>query len=236
MSRMFEELAFEPTPIGSISLRRRLDPKLGYEVFEIKLGDEFLMSSAFTASEDALASLGVTAARTAFPGQPLDVVVGGLGLGHTAATVLEDQAVRSLEVVEMLSPVIDWHEAGLVPLGKHLSEDPRCRFTAGDFFALVASEAGLGAHHNATRSWWISITHRTPCSMIGVRRSNPRRACLSSNGTCTQAAFSACGQTTRQTIGSRRNCGTSSAIAEPKRSDFTTHCATPWSVKPSIWD
>ena len=75
-----------------ISLRRRHDdPSLDIDVFEVKLGDEFLMSSLFTASEIALATL----ALAALPGADLDVVVGGLGLGYTAAAVLADGRVRS---------------------------------------------------------------------------------------------------------------------------------------------
>ena len=54
--------------------------------FEIMLGDEFLMTSAFTASEVALGRLGVAACEG---GAALDVVVGGLGLGYTAQAVLE---------------------------------------------------------------------------------------------------------------------------------------------------
>jgi hypothetical protein len=59
MSLDFEELDYRPTPIGALSLRRRRELKLGMDVFEIKLGDEFLMSSLFTASEIALARLGL---------------------------------------------------------------------------------------------------------------------------------------------------------------------------------
>lgn len=59
MSLNFEELDYRPTPIGALSLRRRKEPSLGVDVFEIKLGDEFLMSSLFTASEIALARLGL---------------------------------------------------------------------------------------------------------------------------------------------------------------------------------
>ena len=52
--------------------------------------------------------------------------------------------MASLIVVEALQPVIDWHTAGLVPLGRELDRDePRCRFVLGDFFALAASEAGF---------------------------------------------------------------------------------------------
>lgn len=133
MSIDFEELACRETPLGELSLRRRSEPALGIDVYEVKLGDEFLMSSLFTRSEIALAELGLAAAT----GSSLDVVVGGLGLGYTARAVLDHATVRSLLVVEALADVIDWHRRGLVPLGKALSADPRLRFVNADFFALV---------------------------------------------------------------------------------------------------
>lgn len=139
MSRYFEELDYRPTPIGALSLRRRRELKLGIDVIEIKLGDEYLMSSLFTESEIALARLGLAEVQ----GDKIDVVVGGLGLGYTAAAVLEDSRVASLIVCEMLEPVIEWHETGLLPLGAGLAADGRCRFVKGDFFAQAASETGF---------------------------------------------------------------------------------------------
>lgn len=140
MSSLFEELDYRPTPIGPLSLRRRRELTLGVDVFEIKLGDEFLMSSLFTASEIALARLGLAAG----PRQGLkNIVVGGLGLGYTSHAVLEDERVASLIVVEMLDPVIDWHRTGLLPLGDQLVSDHRCRLVQGDFFAMADSEAGF---------------------------------------------------------------------------------------------
>jgi spermidine synthase len=139
MSVYFEELDFRPTAMGVLSLRRRRQLSTGVDVYEIKLGDEFLMSSLFTVAEIALARLGLAALQRT----DLDVVVGGLGLGYTAQAVLEDQRVRSLIVVDALAEVIEWHEGGLLPLGKHLVADARCRLVHGDFFALSASAAGL---------------------------------------------------------------------------------------------
>jgi spermidine synthase len=139
MSAFFEELDYRETPIGGLSLRRRRELKLGVDVFEIKLGDEFLMSSLFTASEIALARLGLAG----LTGTDLSVVVGGLGLGYTAQAVLEHSNVGSLVVVDALEAVIDWHRQGLVPLGRELTANPRCRFVHGDFFALVASDRGF---------------------------------------------------------------------------------------------
>lgn len=135
MSADFAELDYRQTPLGELTLRRRRVRSLdGLEVFEVKLGDAFLMSSLFHEVEVALADLGLAALDTAAP----DVVVGGLGLGYTALAALKHPAVRSLLVVETMEAVIDWHERGLVPLGKELTADSRCRFVHGDFFALAA--------------------------------------------------------------------------------------------------
>ena len=139
MSVYFEELDFRPTPMGVLSLRRRKSLTSGLDVYEIKLGDEFLMSSAFTTAEIELARLGLAAlTRTG-----LDVVVGGLGLGYTAQAVLENPDVKSLFVVDALAEVIEWHQQGLLPLGKQLTGDRRCRLVHGDFFAMSDSAEGF---------------------------------------------------------------------------------------------
>ena len=142
MSDLFEELDYRPTSIGTLSLRRRRDLSTGQDVYEIKLGEAFLMSSRFTASEIALARLALADA----PAGDLDVVVGGLGLGYTAQAVLEHEKVRSLIVVEALDAVVEWHQTGLLPLGPSLTSDPRCRLVLGDFFALSDSRDGFDAH------------------------------------------------------------------------------------------
>ncbi|HEY8882281.1 MAG TPA: spermidine synthase [Dermatophilaceae bacterium] len=133
MSARFEELDWSPTPIGEVSLRRRRDPATGVDIFEVKLGEEFLMSSLFTVAEIDVARR----ALARLQGSELDVAVGGLGLGYTAQAVLEDQRVRELVVVEVLEPVIQWHQRGLVPVGPILTADPRCRLVHGDFFAMA---------------------------------------------------------------------------------------------------
>ena len=136
----FEELDYQETPFGEISLRRRAEPRLeGKILYEVKLGEEFLMSSLFTESEIQLAKLGLAALN----GSELDVVVGGLGLGYTAVAVLENPSVRTLQVIDVMQPVIDWHRQGLVPLGNQLVSDPRCTLVHADFFA-VASSSGVG--------------------------------------------------------------------------------------------
>ncbi len=138
MIPIFEEIDFQSTPIGDVSLRKRTEPRVQNTlVYEVKLGDEFLMSSLFTAGETALADLGLAW----LGGRQLDVVVGGLGLGYTAAAALRDPRLRELYVIDYLDAVIGWHRRGLVPLGETLTTDPRCRLVQGDFFALATTPA-----------------------------------------------------------------------------------------------
>lgn len=144
---LFEELDFRPTPLGDLILRRRTVLSLdNREVYEVILGDGYLMSSLFTEVEVALANLGLAAVSEGAPADTrLDVVVGGLGLGYTARAALQNPSVRSLFVVDYLEPVIEWHQKGLVPLGPELTADPRCRFVLGDFFQLaLAAESESG--------------------------------------------------------------------------------------------
>lgn len=136
MSARFEELDWQETSMGELSLRRRLEPTLGVDVFEVKLGEEFLMSSLFTVAEVALADLGLAAVS----GESLRVLVGGLGLGYTAVAALADSRVGSLEVIDALPTVIDWHERGLLPVSGELTGDHRTTLIADDFFAMMRRE------------------------------------------------------------------------------------------------
>lgn len=142
MAKIFEELDFQETSLGELSLRRKHVTMLeNQEVYEVKLGDAFLMTSMFHAVEDALANLGLGE----LTGSDWDVVVGGLGLGYTARSALDHTKVRTLTVVEFLQPVIDWHRRGMVTLGPQLTADTRCSFLQGDFFALAVSSDGFRA-------------------------------------------------------------------------------------------
>lgn len=128
-----QELGFQKTPLGDLTLRRRVEPLLnGQDVFEVKLGDEYLMSSLFTESERQLASLGLAPLEG-----ELDVVIGGLGLGYTAAEALKNKRVRQLLVIDLFQAVIDWHREGRVPVGETLTRDARCDLRQGDFFELA---------------------------------------------------------------------------------------------------
>lgn len=135
MEKLFEELDYRQTPLGDLILQRRRYLQLDDSVvYEVKLGDAFLMSSMFHVVEEALAKLGLDALMD---GTKADVVVGGLGLGYTAVEALRHPSLQSLIVVDALDAVIEWHQRGLVPLGQKLTEDARCRYVHGDFFKLA---------------------------------------------------------------------------------------------------
>ena len=141
MNPMFEELAWEQTPIGELALRRRRLSPDGDDIWEIKLNDGYLMSSQFVDGEIALADLALAMTQA----ENLDVVVGGLGLGYTAEAVLRDPSVAKLTVVELIPQVIQWHRDHLLPLGKIVADDPRCILRQGDFFALAAESEAFDA-------------------------------------------------------------------------------------------
>jgi spermidine synthase len=134
MPLLFEEIDSQASPLGEISLRRRRMPAFGdRDIYEVKLGDEFLMSSMFVDAEEALSTLGLAATQ----GDKLSVVVGGLGLGYTAVAALKDPRITELLVVDALDTVITWHKDELVPLGIILNADARNRYVLGSFFDLA---------------------------------------------------------------------------------------------------
>ena len=156
--RRFEELAFEQTPMGELTLRRRYEAAVAADVFEVKLGDEYLMSSLFTVAEEALSDLGLAA--VAADRGALDVVVGGLGLGYTAVAALRDPRVATLTVVDALPAVIGWHERRLLPVSTVLIDDPRTRLVHADFFALMrASPAAEGVLPESLDAILLDVDH-----------------------------------------------------------------------------
>jgi spermidine synthase len=178
VSARFEVLDWSETVMGVISLRRRIEPSLNVEVYEVKLDDEFLMSSLFTVAEMALARLGLAQAVDA----DLDVVVGGLGLGYTAQAALTDPRIRSLVVVEALAEVIGWHQRALLPDTAGLVSDPRVRLQRGDFFEMADSTAGFDPEAPGRRFHCILLdidhtprhvlhpSHRAFYTAVGLRK------------------------------------------------------------------
>ena len=134
-----EILAYEQTPLGLLFLRRReLLSQPGTIVTEVTLNHEFLMSSLYTDSERVLAEH----ALEMHCGNPLKVLVGGLGLGYTAQAALKSKRVAQLEVVELLPQVIQWMRDGLVPLSSELNNEPRLEISQGDVYRRMLEPTG----------------------------------------------------------------------------------------------
>ena len=178
MKPIFEELDYRKTHLGELILqRRRMLAFNDREIYEVKLGEEYLMSSLFHESEVALADIGMGA----LDGLEWEVLVGGLGLGYTAAAVLKFKQLKRLVVVEALAPVIEWHRRGLVPNGETLTRDGRCIFCRADFFRLVRGD-GFSAEVNTyqfdailldidhTPDHWLHRSHKSLYSVDGLYR------------------------------------------------------------------
>ena len=145
MELIFEELDYQETPLGSISLRRRSEPRLDNTlIYEVKLGEEFLMSSLFVEAEEQLSILGLASLASQGYTCELNIVVGGLGLGYTALAALNNSAVKSLRTIDIMQPVISWHEQGLIPIGNVLATDHRSKLIHGDFFAIAGDKSTQG--------------------------------------------------------------------------------------------
>ncbi len=169
MPANYEEIDFCRSSLGDLILRRRQVAGIpGRDIYEIKLNDELLVSSLLSKSERELADRSLPEVA----GEAFEVLIGGLGLGYTAAAALGDQRVKRLTVVELLPEVIGWHKRGLVPLETPLSTDLRCRFHQGDFFRILRDpsaaglptpEAGYGAilvDIDHAPDSWLHLHHR----------------------------------------------------------------------------
>ncbi len=138
------------TDIGTIYLSKREVSGLPRAVYEILLGDDVLMTSLAPVSERRLS----TSALNMHAGKELHVLVGGLGLGYTAHAALADPRVVSVRVVEKMDFVIDWMNAGLLPLSEHFASNARIEIVKGDVYAEL-----LGPHAKRYDLILIDVDH-----------------------------------------------------------------------------
>ena len=140
MELVFEEIDYQETDLGAISLRKRSEPRLENRlIYEVKLNEEWLMSSLFVDAEEELSRLGLQKLNANGHTDNLNVVVGGLGLGYTSVTALNNPDVSSLRTIDVMPAVIDWHKRGLLPVGDVLDTDLRSELILGDFFAIASN-------------------------------------------------------------------------------------------------
>jgi spermidine synthase len=108
----------------------------GSGALDLRVNGVFVMTTAQTSSEIALAALAVRASV-----RPATVLVGGLGLGATVRRVLADDRVRQVCVVELERDLVGWLRDDLVPGGASLLADARVSVQVGDIRDAVASAA-----------------------------------------------------------------------------------------------
>jgi spermidine synthase len=92
-----------------------------------------LMTSRMHSSEEAMM-------RLACPHPPEDasVLVGGLGMGYTAAAALAMLPVRaSVIVAELVPAVVEWNRGPLGPLANHPLDDPRTTMVVADVTRVI---------------------------------------------------------------------------------------------------
>jgi spermidine synthase len=119
-------------PRGEVVLRRRTGN--GPDADELIINGVFAMDSSETSTERALADLALTGQRRC------RVLLGGLGLGYTAAQLLT-AAVDHLDVVEIEECLVDWANAGLTSTLSSIARDPRAALHVGDITAVLTGRS-----------------------------------------------------------------------------------------------
>jgi spermidine synthase len=130
-----ETLGRAEGPRGEVALRRRTTEDGGTHL-ELVVDGVFAMDDVDTSTERALA----TEALRRLPGRDLQMLVGGLGLGWTAATALAQPRVGAVEVVELHPALVRWAEEGRLPALP--PGDPRLRLRTGDVADVLAEHSG----------------------------------------------------------------------------------------------
>lgn len=115
---------------GETVLRERRRPS-GEVVHELVVNGVFAMDSTETVSERELAGFAADVRGA--------VLVGGLGLGYTAAAVLDRQpGPARVDVVELDPHLVAWAREGVTPLLARVAQDPRSRLHVGDVAATLS--------------------------------------------------------------------------------------------------
>jgi spermidine synthase len=127
---------------GQLELRQRGDE------FLIVVGGRVLMTSTTKISEQALASLAVSALEARTSNR---VLIGGLGMGFTLRSALDTMTTHKLKgtvtVCELTRPVIDWCKGPLATLTNSALGDKRVSVVVGDVAHHIARTKP--GHYNA---------------------------------------------------------------------------------------
>jgi spermidine synthase len=119
---------------GALRLKKR-----GSE-FSIMLGDNELMNSRLSGSEEALASLSL--AKIAQRPAP-KILIGGLGMGFTLRAALAALgAAAQVEVAELVPAVVAWARGPMAEVFSGCLDDPRVKILGGDVGDTIGARVG----------------------------------------------------------------------------------------------
>ena len=125
-----ETLARHDGVDGEVVVRRRSSPS--GPVYELIVNGTFLMDTAETSTERLLAEV----LLDGHP-EPATVLVAGLGFGCTVTSLLADDRVRRVDVVELEPTLVDVLRRGLVPGLDAVVGDPRVHVVVDDVRAVL---------------------------------------------------------------------------------------------------
>ena len=128
-------------PRGEVVLRRRSGA--GPDIDELIINGIFAMDSSETSTERALADVALAGQE-----EQRRVLLGGLGLGYTAAQLLAAD-VDHLDVVEIEECLVGWAYAGLTPTLASVARDPRAALHAADVTSVLGGWLGPNGPWNA---------------------------------------------------------------------------------------
>jgi len=134
----FLESVKMPDGRGSMELMRR-----GREMI-IRIDDHELMGTHVHGSEEALADLAFDHLDRLHPDRDVSILVGGLGVGFTAAAALRRCGPAGCVVVaELVEAIARWNEGELGEASGHPMRDPRAQLVLTDVAALIRTPPRL---------------------------------------------------------------------------------------------
>lgn len=139
MELQYEEIDWELTPLGRLSLHRYQSPE-GEQGYELRIGDAFLMATHGAHGEVVMA--GLAHGRLQKPHSKLAVLVGGLGAGHTLKAVLKLPGIARVVVAEIGRKVVEWNRRYFAEENDHALEDRRVTVQVADLAEVLARNPG----------------------------------------------------------------------------------------------
>ncbi len=129
MEIAYQDLDHEQTPLGRLELRRFVTDA-GESGYELLIDGAFLMASHGSHSERLMARLAHQ--RLAGADRDLEVLLGGLGAGHTLRAVLDLPRVSRVVVAEIGRKVEGWNRRFFAPYNGGAVDDLRVEVVVDD--------------------------------------------------------------------------------------------------------